>query len=83
MPIFEYKCKDCEKVSEILVVGSKDAPVCRFCRSHNMEKLLSAHASVSGPVKNSMPVHTACCGLSPGQVSDCAGPGSCCGRNMS
>jgi hypothetical protein len=25
---------------------------------------------------------TACCGSSPGQASNCAGPGSCCGRNM-
>jgi putative FmdB family regulatory protein len=83
MPIFEYKCQDCEKVSEILIVGSQDTPACGFCKSNNMEKLLSAHVSVSGPVKKSMPEHTACCGSSPGQASDCAGPGSCCGRNMS
>lgn len=85
MPIFEYKCKECGKVSEILMVGSKDDPACSFCNSHNMEKLVSAHSSVSGPVKNSMPgpADTACCGSSPGQASNCAGPGSCCGRNMS
>ena len=84
MPIFEFKCKDCDKISEIIVFGADDTPACGFCNSHNLEKLLSAHASVSGPVKNNMPGpgDTACCGSSPGQASNCAGPGSCCGRQM-
>ncbi len=82
MPIFEYQCKNCDKVSEIIVFGDDDTPACGFCNSHNLEKLLSA-PSASGPVKNRMPGpgDTACCGSSPGQAS-CAGPGSCCGRNM-
>ncbi len=84
MPIFEFKCKDCKKISELLMVGTCETPVCRFCKSENMEKLVSAHASVSGPVKNSMPGlgDTACCGSSPDQASGCAGPGSCCGKNV-
>jgi putative FmdB family regulatory protein len=84
MPIFEYHCKDCNKTSEIILLGDKDTPICGFCNSQNLEKLVSAHASASGPVKNTMPGlgDTACCGSSPGQASNCAGPGSCCGRNM-
>jgi len=84
MPIFEYKCNDCNKISELLMVGTSEPPTCRFCSSSNMEKLFSAHSSVSGPVKNSMPgpFDTACCGSSPDKASNCAGPGSCCGRNM-
>jgi len=84
MPIFEYHCKDCNKISEIILLEGKDTPTCGFCSSQNLEKLVSAHASASGPVKNSMPGvgDTACCGSSPGQASNCAGPGSCCGRKM-
>jgi putative FmdB family regulatory protein len=83
MPIFEYRCRDCEKVSEIVMVGSRDVPICQFCNSQNMEKLLSAHAAASGPVKHVMPGpgDTGCCGSAPGQASHCAGPGSCCGRH--
>jgi hypothetical protein len=49
-----------------------------------MTKLLSAHSSMSGPVKNRMPGpgDTACCGSSPGKAQGCAGPGSCCGRSF-
>ncbi len=85
MPIFEYTCKECYKVSEIILIRSGDIPTCRYCNSSNVEKLLSAHASVSGPVKkNSMPGpgDTACCGSSREKASQCAGPGSCCGRNL-
>jgi putative FmdB family regulatory protein len=84
MPIFEYKCADCHQISEILVMGSGESPVCRFCSSSNMEKIVSAHASFSGPAKNRMPGpgDTACCGSSPGQAANCAGPGSCCGKSF-
>ncbi len=84
MPIFEYTCKECNKVSEVVLIRSGDIPTCSYCNSSNVEKLLSAHASVSGSVKNSKPGpgDTACCGSSPEQASQCAGPGSCCGRNL-
>jgi len=83
MPIYEYLCLDCGKTSEILVVGSDDSPQCNSCKSHRLKKLLSAHSSMSGLLKNSVPGlgDTACCGSSPGDAG-CAGPGSCCGRNL-
>jgi putative FmdB family regulatory protein len=83
MPIFEYLCLDCGKTSEIIIIGSDDSPRCDFCNSHHLEKLISAHSSMSGPLKNSMPGlgDTTCCGSSPGE-SGCAGPGSCCGKNF-
>jgi len=83
MPIFEYLCLDCGKTSEILIFGLDDSPQCGFCNSHHLKKLISAHSSMSGPLKNSMPGlgDTACCGLSPGEAG-CAGPGSCCGKNF-
>jgi putative FmdB family regulatory protein len=83
MPIFEYLCLDCEKTSEIIIIGSDDSPQCDFCNSHHLKKLLSAHSSMSGPLKNSMPGlgDTACCGSFPDEAG-CAGPGSCCGKNL-
>jgi putative FmdB family regulatory protein len=83
MPIFDYLCLDCGKTSEILVSGSQAAVECSDCGSGNLKKLLSAHSSLSGPSGHSMPGpgDTACCGSSPGH-GGCAGPGSCCGRNV-
>jgi len=83
MPIYDYLCQDCEKSSEILIFGTDDLPECSFCGSSNMEKLLSAHSSMSGPSKNSMPGlgDTTCCGSSP-DMAGCAGPGSCCGKDF-
>ncbi|MBW2490076.1 MAG: hypothetical protein JRE65_02860 [Deltaproteobacteria bacterium] len=83
MPIFEYLCLDCGKTSEILVFGLDVSPQCRFCKSHQLKKLISAHSSMSGPLKNNIPGlgDTACCGSSPGEVS-CVRPGSCCGKNL-
>jgi hypothetical protein len=48
-----------------------------------LKKLVSAHSSMSGPHKNRMPGlgDTSCCGSSPGEAG-CAGPGSCCGKNL-
>lgn len=81
MPLYDFLCSACEKTSEILMTSTDDAPVCQFCGSKNLEKLLSAHAGISGIRKNSMPgpQDTACCGSSPGH-DGCAGPGSCCGK---
>ena len=84
MPLFDYFCEDCGKTSEILITTSQDAPACSHCGSSNLKKLLSAHSSMSGPARNSLPGlgDTGCCGSSPGEAAGCAGPGSCCGRNL-
>ena len=84
MPLYEFKCEDCGEPNEILILGTQDEPACKSCGSTNMTKQISAHSSMSGPAKNSMPGmgDTACCGSSPGQAAGCAGPGSCCGKNF-
>jgi len=81
MPLFDFLCLDCGKQSEILITGSGDKPQCHACGSRNLDKLLSAHSSMSGVSQNTMPGpgDTTCCGLSPGHAG-CAGPGSCCGH---
>ena len=83
MPIFDYLCEDCGKAGEILIVGEDNSPQCVFCGSRNMKKLLSAHSSMSGIAKSNTPGlgDTTCCGSLPGEAG-CAGPGSCCGKNI-
>ncbi len=82
MPLFDYLCLDCGKVSEILVADSDNPPGCCHCDSVNLKKLLSAHSSMSGVSKNRVPGvgDTTCCG-SASTDAGCAGPGSCCGIN--
>ncbi|HHE75129.1 MAG: zinc ribbon domain-containing protein [Deltaproteobacteria bacterium] len=82
MPIFEYVCSDCGQTSEILLTSTTDRVKCTSCGSRKLKKLFSAHAAVSGSSASHMPGpgDTACCGSSPGQAN-CAGPGSCCGKN--
>jgi putative FmdB family regulatory protein len=83
MPIYEYKCLDCGKVSEILVFSSGPEVSCPECGSLSMEKLMSATSSLTGKSGTGRlpgPGDTACCGSRPGEAAGCAGPGSCCGK---
>ncbi|WP_080802562.1 zinc ribbon domain-containing protein [Desulfamplus magnetovallimortis] len=84
MPIFDFHCNDCGRVSEILMVGNSEKAECSFCGSSSMTQKLSAHSSLSGPAKHRLPGSgdRACCGSAPGEKSGCAGPGSCCGKSM-
>ncbi len=81
MPLYDYLCLDCKKVSEILVTSSAEEPSCPDCGSSNLKKMLSAPSSLSGSSAQKMPGpgDTACCGSSPMQAG-CSGPGSCCGK---
>ncbi len=84
MPLYEFKCEDCGELNEILIIGTQKGPECRSCGSINMKKQISAHSTISGSVKKSMPGigDTACCGSSPDRAEGCAGPGSCCGKSF-
>ena len=83
MPIFEFLCVECGETSEVLIASSNDSPNCKVCGSLNLKKLLSATSSLSGIAKRGVPgpSDTACCGSSPAHAG-CAGPGSCCGKNV-
>ena len=42
MPIFEYKCRDCGHLTEVLErAGTKGKHACEKCGSRQMEKVLS------------------------------------------
>ncbi len=43
MPIYDYRCNDCEQVFDLLVRTS-DVPVCPACGSSQLHKLLSVPA---------------------------------------
>lgn len=47
MPLYEYLCKKCQKVFEILQLSSKDEKEvkCPHCGSKEVEKLLSTFGS--------------------------------------
>ena len=53
MPIFEYKCADCGKITEVLVKSAQSVkPVCEHCGSKKTQKLFSTFAP---QVKESAP----------------------------
>ena len=81
MPLYDFLCADCGKLSEILVTGSADRPLCSSCGGIHLKKMLSVSSSLSGVQSNRMPAagDTACCGSNPSSAG-CAGPGSCCGK---
>ena len=64
MPIYEYKCKDCGKISEFLVgVGKERCEIrCSYCKSNNIEKIFSqSFISTGGSIIGSQGGKT-CCG---------------------
>ncbi|MBN1104630.1 MAG: FmdB family transcriptional regulator [Deltaproteobacteria bacterium] len=81
MPLFDFLCLQCGKVSEILVTSEDTGLTCQACGSSELKKILSPSSTLSGPSRQSMPGpgDTACCGTSPSHAG-CAGPGSCCGK---
>lgn len=48
MPIYEYRCENCGKITEILHMRNDNDVfvICRYCGSRRLEKLISAPASV-------------------------------------
>ena len=53
MPIYEYRCRDCDHTFEELVLASADgvesAVACTTCESDDVEKLFSAFAVNQAP----------------------------------
>ena len=43
MPVYEYRCQDCRKVSSVLTFSwSSSEPKCKHCSGANLTKLISS-----------------------------------------
>lgn len=53
MPIYEFKCQDCEETFEslVLIASAVDSVVCKHCGSGDIKKIISATSSA--PAKGS------------------------------
>ena len=78
MPIYEYKCKDCGKDFETLVMGSYK-PECPECKSLDLERQMSKCGFVSksqGPGGQTQTTTSAgssgCAGCSSTNCSSCS-----------
>jgi putative FmdB family regulatory protein len=80
MPIYEYKCAKCGKISEFLVgVGQEETLIkCKYCSSEEMVKLISApHVSIGRGIIGSQHGQT-CCGRDERcDTPPCADDGTC------
>ncbi|MCP4745424.1 MAG: zinc ribbon domain-containing protein [Desulfobacteraceae bacterium] len=74
MPIFEYKCKACDKEFEQLVFG-QETPACPVCESNKVCKLMSTCGFVSkgaaGQTVSSS--SSSCTGCKATSCSSCSG----------
>ena len=60
MPIYDFRCRECGKVSEVLLRGAEGEAVrCPHCASEDLERLISASYMVR--VDDPAPGGT-CCG---------------------
>lgn len=79
MPIYEYKCRQCDTVFETLVLGS-DIPTCPSCSSRDLSRLLSACGFVTSGggsgaegAAPSASTSSACSGCSATNCGSCTG----------
>ena len=59
MPIYEYRCRNCDATFESLVRGG-DVVTCPHCGGSALDKLLSAPVMLSG--RTARPAGRTCCG---------------------
>ncbi|MEW6236747.1 MAG: FmdB family zinc ribbon protein [Candidatus Omnitrophota bacterium] len=72
MPLFEYQCKECERVFEELVYSGSEKIHCPSCASSKVEKILSTFGV---RMAQNNPCSSGVCGM-PGPSPAC-GQGCC------
>ncbi|MGQ0635240.1 MAG: FmdB family zinc ribbon protein [Planctomycetaceae bacterium] len=71
MPLFEFRCGECDREFELLVRAG-DVPQCPTCGRERVEKLLSATAAPAAQGRSRLPIAADC---PPGDAP--CGPGCC------
>ena len=71
MPIFEYRCRECETRFERFVSGEPRV-ACPECESKRVDRLLSVFAVSNGASRSPREIAGAC-----GSCGDPRGPGAC------
>ena len=59
MPIYDFRCQECGRVSEIFLRGASHTARCPACGSDNMERLISASYMMK---MDAAAPGTTCCG---------------------
>ena len=77
MPLYEYRCRSCEKTFEEFVLGEarQGKPRCPACDGRKVDKLLSVFAVGSGGGSKAAAAEAPSGGC--GSCGDPRGPGSC------
>jgi len=76
MPIYEYKCLDCGRISEIFLRSPNIETIeCPICGSKDLEKLLSASYAIR--MDASMPGRTCCGRTERCETPPCSSGGVC------
>ncbi len=78
MPLYEYRCKACGKITEFLLLRSdeEETVVCKYCGSKNLDKLISKPAAVI--MGNSRSKGSTCCGRTERcDTPPCSSDGTC------
>jgi len=70
MPLYEFECKSCDNVVELLVRSSADENACPSCGNADLQRVLSIPSAPAVKSKSSLPVA--------GSGDSCAAP-RCCG----
>lgn len=90
MPIYEYKCRDCGKISQFLVgVNQQDGEIsaeggsasgrkCSFCQSKKLDKIFSKSFISAGRHTAGSSDGSTCCGRTERcDTPPCSGDGVC------
>ena len=76
MPIYDYRCQGCGRVSEILVhAPNKGAPRCPVCGSSELERIISASYVIR--TGSNMPGRTCCGSTERCEMPPCSMGGQC------
>ena len=76
MPLFRYKCKDCDFEFELLLARFDSPAECPECGSENLEKQLNKIAAIVSGSKTSCALQSKC----PSSGASCCNSG-CCGKH--